>query len=121
MSETSKKILLCAALVTLVADILASGPSIASQKVRLFKVVTVKDHIVIGLNEEQMSRLQSRDAGDVAKALADRGSMTAWQYRVRLSEAGLLEQAPLQPVGLVASDTIRIEPYTSPLRVHPLP
>ena len=49
----------------------------------LFKIITVKDEIVIGLNADELDRLGGRDAGAVARALAAKGEMTVWQYGVR--------------------------------------
>ena len=83
----------------------------------LFKVVTVKDEIVIGLNAEELSGLGGQDAGAVAKALAGKGELTVWQYAVRHAPSGELEQAPLRKIGLLANTSLRVEPYTSPLKV----
>ncbi len=85
----------------------------------LFKIITVKDEIVIGLNPEELSGLGGQDAGAVAKALAAKGELSAWQYAVRHAPSGELEQAPLRKVGLLAHTSLRVEPYTSPLKVVP--
>ena len=85
----------------------------------LFKVITVKDEIVIGLNAAELAELGSQDAGAVAKALHDKGELTAWQYAVRHAPNGELEQAPLRKIGLLANSSLRVEPYTSPLKVVP--
>lgn len=45
--------------------------------------------------------------------------MSAWQYAVRKSAGGDLEQ-PLHKIGLIASDSIRVEPYATPLKVLPI-
>jgi hypothetical protein len=85
----------------------------------LFKVVTVKDEIVIGLNAEELGGLGGQDAGAVAKALAAKGELTVWQYAVRHAPSGELEQAPLRKIGLLANTSLRVEPYASPLKVLP--
>ena len=85
----------------------------------LFKVITVKDEIVIGLNAEELSGIGGQDAGAVAKALAAKGELTVWQYAVRHAPNGELEQAPLRKVGLLANSSLRVEPYSSPLKVVP--
>ncbi|MGM4923043.1 hypothetical protein AB8A31_09055 [Tardiphaga sp. 804_B3_N1_9] len=121
MSEASKKVVLGLAATLLLADILAPDQSAAAQKVRLFKVITVKDDIVIGLNDEQMSHLQAKDAAGVARALVDKRLISAWQYRVRTGKTGIHEQLPYQPIALLALQTIRVEPYVTPLKVYPLP
>ena len=85
----------------------------------LFKVITVKDEIVIGLNPAELGSIGGQDAGAVAKALAAKGELTAWQYAVRHAPNGELEQAPLRKIGLLANSSLRVEPYASPLKVVP--
>ena len=85
----------------------------------LFKIVTVKDEIVIGLNDGELGQIGGKDAGAVAKALAAKGQMTAWQYAVKKAANGDLQQAPLRQVGLLANASLRVEPYASPLTVLP--
>ncbi len=121
MSTTSNRLLLGFALAGLLIETIASHPALATDKVSLFKVITTKDEIVIGLTDTELSRLDSRNAGGVAKTLTDKGTITVWQYGVRKAEAGALEQAPLRQVGLISSDAVRIEPYTTPLKVVPIP
>jgi len=85
----------------------------------LFKIITVKDEIVIGLTPDELGKLGGQDAGAVAKALVSKGEMTVWQYAVRKNATGDLEQAPLRQVGLLANSSLRIEPYATPLKVLP--
>jgi len=101
---------------------LATAASVAwaqEKTTTLFKIVTVKDEIVIGLNAEELAGLGGQDAGAVAKALASKGELTAWQYAVRHAQSGELEQAPLRKIGLLANTSLRVEPYASPLKVIP--
>ena len=83
----------------------------------LFKIITVKDEIVIGLNADELDRLGGRDAGTVARALAAKGEMTVWQYEVRRGPNGELQQAPTQKTGLLANSSLRVEPYTTPYTI----
>jgi hypothetical protein len=85
----------------------------------LFKIITVKDEIVIGLNADELGAIGGKDAGAVAKALAAKGQLTAWQYAVKKAANGDLQQAPLRQIGLLANSSLRVEPYTSPLAVLP--
>jgi hypothetical protein len=85
----------------------------------LFKIITVKDDIVIGLNTDELGQIGGQDAGAVARALAFKGQMTAWQYAVKKAANGDLQQAPLRQVGLMANASLRVEPYASPLAVLP--
>jgi hypothetical protein len=92
-------------------------PAAADPAVTLFKVITVKDDIVIGLTADELIQLGGRDAGAVAREIAAKGQMTAWQYHVRKAANGDLQQAPLRRVGLLANASLRIEPYATPLAI----
>jgi hypothetical protein len=97
--------------------LLVAAPAFAQGNVSLFKVVTVKDEVVIGLTADELSAMGGKDAGAVAKALKDKGTLTVWQYATRKAANGDLEQAPRAKIGLMAHDSLRVEPYTSPLKV----
>jgi hypothetical protein len=98
-----------------------SGSSQTQAQTTLFKVITDKDEIVIGLNAQELQAIggAEKNAGDVARALADKKSLTVWRYSVGRSAAGDLQVAPLHQIGLLASQSLRIEPYSSPLPVLP--
>lgn len=121
MSQTSNRFVLGFGLAVLVLEFFLSQQSaLATDKISLFKVVTTKDEIVIGLTDDELSKIDGRNAGGVAKMLAAKGAMTVWQYAVRKAETGALEQAPLRKIGLMANASLRVEPYTSPLKVVPV-
>jgi len=119
MSQTSTRLLLGIGLAGLIMESVVIQPAFAVDKVSLFKVITTKDEIVIGLSKDEISQLEGKNAGGVAKMLAARGSMSVWQYAVRKADNGDLEQAPLRKIGLMSNDSLRVEPYTSPLKVLP--
>ena len=98
---------------------IASAAWAQDKATSLFKVITVKDEIVVGLNAEELGAVGGQDAGAVAKALAAKGELTVWQYAVRHAPNGELEQAPLRKIGLLANSSLRVEPYASPLKVVP--
>ncbi len=79
----------------------------------LFKIVTPKDEVVIGV--------VGTDLDALAKQLVVNGQITVWQYAVHKAASGDLEQIPLRRIAIFRQDTLRIEPYTSPLKVLPLP
>jgi len=99
--------------------LLIAAPAFAQSNVSLFKIVSVKDEVVIGLNATELSGLGGGDAGAVAKALKDKGALTVWQYATRKAANGDLEQAPRAKIGLMSHDSLRVEPYASPLKVVP--
>jgi hypothetical protein len=118
--QISKRVLLGLSAATLMMQSLVIQPAAAADKVSLFKVVTVKDEILIGIPDDQLAQIEGKDAGGLAKMLVAKGSMSVWQYAVHKSASGDLEQAPLRKVGLIASDSLRVEPYNSPLKVLPI-
>ncbi len=90
--------------------------------VSLFKIVTVKDEVTIGLNVQELKALggsEKAPAGIIASALAGKKELTVWQYAVRHGADGNLEVVPLRQIGLLAHDSLRVEPYLSPLAVLP--
>lgn len=103
------------------SPLLGSGTPAWSQDaaVTLFKIITVKDEIVIGLNRAELAALGGADAGAVARALAAKGELSAWQYGVRRGPNNEPQQAPTQKVGLLASSSLRVEPYTTPYPILP--
>jgi hypothetical protein len=120
MSYPTRRTLLRAAAALLIvstAPALAQGNQKDQTMTSLFKIISVKDEIVIGLSADEMSAMGGNDAGAVAKALASKGSLSVWQYATRKAANGDLEQAPRAKIGLIAHDALRVEPYTTPLKV----
>ena len=91
---------------------------LAQDAVKLFKVITSKDEVLIGLTGDELRALGTGPELDaLAKRLATDGQMTVWQYAVRKDQSGSLQQAPLKRIAVFKSDTLRIEPYATPLAV----
>jgi hypothetical protein len=88
-------------------------------KIDLFKVITVKDEIVIGLSADELKALGGADASAVAHALAQKGDLTVWQYNVHRGPNGEMQQAPTAKIGLLANSSLRVEPYTTPYAILP--
>jgi hypothetical protein len=89
------------------------------KRINLFKVVTIKDEIVIGLSADELKATGGADAGAVAHALAQKGDMTVWQYNVHRGANGDLQFAPTAKIGLIATSSLRVEPYTTPYTIVP--
>jgi len=83
----------------------------------LFKIITVKDDIVVGLNDAELKDFGG-DAGGIAKAIAAKGSLTLWQYAVT-QMGGERMVAPHSKVGVLAASSLRVEPYKQPFKVLP--
>lgn len=120
MSERSRSRVLGFGLAILVIETILSHPAIATDKVSLFKVVTSRDEIVIGLTDGELARFEGHNAAGIAKALKMEGTLAVWRYNIRHAGAGDLEQAPMGRIGLMSTEALRIEPYTSPVRVVPV-
>ena len=118
--QISKRVLLGAGAIAFIGESLMIQSALAADKVSLFKVITVKDEIVIGLSDDELAQIEGKDAGGIAKMLVAKGSMSAWQYAVHKAASGDLEQAPLRKIGLIATESLRVEPYASPLKVLPI-
>jgi hypothetical protein len=122
MTGFSRRLILRSGAVATV--VVAAAPAFAQNKpdaaaISLFKVITVKDEIVIGLSGTELTEIGGQDAGAVARALVAKSTLTVWQYAVHKASNGDLEQAPLRKVGLISHDSLRIEPFTTPLKVLP--
>ena len=89
-----------------------------AQAETLFKIVTVRDDITVGLNDAELKELGG-DAGGIAKAIAAKGSLTLWQYAVAQQKDGERVVAPRGKVGVLASQSLRVEPYKQPFKVLP--
>ena len=70
----------------------------------LFKIVTVKDEIVVGLNDAELKELGG-DAGGIAKAIAV------------TQKDGERMVAPRAKIGVLANTSLRVEPYKQPFNV----
>ena len=90
----------------------------ASDGVKLFKVVTTRDEIVVGMTDRELSG-EGSDLARLAAKMRAAGHLEVWRYAVRKAANGDLEQAPSTRVMLIYSDTLRIEPYKTPLKVLP--
>jgi hypothetical protein len=116
--QISKRAGLGLALACLMGSMMVE-PVAAADKATLFKVVTAKDEIVIGLPDAELAQMDG-NAGGIAKALVAKGSLNVWRYAVRKADNGDLEMAPLYKVGLISTESLRVEPYPTPLKVLPI-
>ena len=116
--QISKRAGLGLALACLTGNMMVQ-PALAADKVSLFKVITARDEIVIGLAADELAQMDG-NAGGIAKTLVSRGSLSVWQYAVRKAPTGDLEQAPVHKIGLISTESLRIEPYATPLKVLPI-
>ncbi len=95
------------------------GALAQEQTMQLFKVITVKDEIVIGMSTADLKAIGATDAGTIARVLADKGELTVWQYAVSRGANGDLQEAPLRQVGILANASLRVEPYATTYKIAP--
>jgi hypothetical protein len=124
LAKTSRRdaaIFLGAAVLSLAG--IGTALAVAQEKARfkLFKMITAKDEIVIGLSEEELRSFGPRaDVDNLAERLVSAGQIAAWQYAVKKAADGSLVQAPLRRIAILKSDTLRIEPFNpAPLKALP--
>ncbi|WP_431109846.1 hypothetical protein [Variovorax paradoxus] len=89
----------------------------APAPVQLFKLVSPKDEIVVGVEAAQLGAGSGPGVQRLAELLAAKGQLTLWQYASQKDAGGALVQAPLRQVAVFKNDLLRIEPYTTPLAV----
>jgi hypothetical protein len=111
------------ALAAMLAFVFASVTIALAQvaTVKLFKIVTAKDEVEIGVTDEELRSFGAGPDIDVlAKKLADGGQITVWQYAVQRAADGSTVHAPLKRVAIFKTDTLRIEPFNpAPLKAVP--
>ena len=91
-----------------------------AQSVKLFKIVSAKDEVVVGIDAAQLGSATTPEVQRFATLLADKSPLTLWQYASRKEADGTLVQAPLRQVAIFKNDLLRVEPYSSPLPVRPI-
>lgn len=86
-----------AAALAIIVGSTAQAASAQDARTSLFKVVTPKDDVVIGLSDGELSALGGRDAG----------------------ASGDLQQMPSARIGVIANAALRVAPYTTPDTIGP--
>lgn len=102
------------------AAVALSAPAAQAQEsVKLFKIVSPKDEIVVGVTDKDLGAGEGSELAKLADKMKSAGQMEVWRYAVRKADNGDLQQGPSGRVMIIYSDTLRIEPYASPLKVLP--
>jgi hypothetical protein len=86
----------------------------AGDQVNLFKVVTVKNEIVIGLSDDEMKALGGSDASTVAHALAQKGDMMVWQYNAHRGPNADMPRAPIAKIAPLPTHRCASSPIPRP-------
>jgi hypothetical protein len=94
--------------------------SAQDSEVSLFKLVSAKDDMIVGLTRDELAKYGPGAPLDVfAAELQRRGQLAVWQYASTRGAQGELVMSPLQRIVVLYPGTARIEPYTSNLKVVP--
>jgi hypothetical protein len=119
MIQPSRRIALVLPLLALAGAAAAQAPAPAIQ---LFRVVSQRDDIVIGLTAAELSALGSGpEAERIGRALAAQGQLGAWRYVVGRAPDGSTRYGATGRVSILRQETYRIEPYRPALPVAPPP
>jgi hypothetical protein len=118
MSLATRRRLALSAPALLVALPVAAQPA----PVMLFRVVSQRDEIIIGLTPAELDALGSgAEAERIARRLAAEGQIGAWRYVVGRAPDGSTRHVSPGRIAIMRQDTYRIEPYTPALPVAPPP
>jgi hypothetical protein len=94
----------------------------AQTPVTLFRVVSQRDEIIIGLTAAELAALGSGPKVErIARRLATEGQFGAWRYVVGRAPDGSTRLGTSGRIAILRQDTYRIEPYAPALPVAPPP
>jgi hypothetical protein len=117
MTPTPRRFVLALPLLALAGTAAAQAPA-----VQLFRVISQRDTITIGLTAAELAALGSGpEAERIGRALAAQGQFGAWRYVVGRAPDGSTRYAPAGRVSILRQETYRIEPYAPALPVAPPP
>jgi hypothetical protein len=107
---------------TMPALLLALPATAQAPAVSLFRVVSPKDDIIIGLTGPELDALGSGSGAErIARRLAAEGQIGAWRYVVGRAPDGSTRHVASGRIAILRQDTYRIEPYSPALPVAPPP
>lgn len=90
--------------------------------VKLFRVVSQRDEVTIGLTQAELDALGTGpDAERIGRRLAAEGQIGAWRYAVGRAPDGSTRFGATGRISILRQDTYRIEPYAAALPVAPPP
>ncbi|WP_203074854.1 hypothetical protein [Falsiroseomonas ponticola] len=94
----------------------------ASNSPSLFRVVTMRGDLLIGLSRQDIAASGTGPEADrLAGRIAAEGSLTAWRYVTRRGADGTTRLAARDRVCLLRQDVLMLEPHASLLPVLPPP
>jgi hypothetical protein len=102
------------------AALALTAPAQAQDAVKLFKVITSKDEITIGVTPTELKAMGTgEDVKLIAQQILSLGQITVWQYAVGRDSSGNLQMNPLRRVAILKNDTLRIEAASTTYKIAP--
>ncbi|MGG5886095.1 hypothetical protein ACLF3G_03075 [Falsiroseomonas sp. HC035] len=94
----------------------------AAVEVRLFRIMTMREDLVLGLMPAELAALGSGPEVDVlARHIVAAGQLTGWRYVVTRASDGGTQLAARDRVAVLRQDALTVEPYRAALPVLPPP
>ncbi len=105
--------------VLLGAAFLASEPVAAQPApVTLFRIITLRDAIIIGLTPAELDALGGGlEIERIARRLASEGHLMAWRYSITRGPDGATQFGTSGRTAVLRHDSLRVEPYIPALPV----
>lgn len=106
----------------LTAAPLATAPLRGVSSLRLFRVMTMRGDVLLGLTAAELSELgPGPDAQRLARRLATEGVLAGWRYRRMPGPDGRTCLGAFGRVSVAAQDALTVQPYLADLPVLPPP
>ena len=117
MSPVPRRLALALPALALTLPVAAQEPAIL-----LFRVVSQRDEVIIGLTPAELAAMGSGpEAERIARKLAADGQVGAWRYTVGRAADGSTRYGATGRIAILKQDTYRIEPYRAAIPVAPPP
>lgn len=117
MPHATRRLALALPTLALALPATAQAPAVL-----LFRVVSQRDEIIIGLTPAELAAMGSGpEAERIARRLVADGQVGAWRYVVGRAPDGSTRHAATGRIAILRQDTYRIEPYSAAIPVAPPP
>jgi len=95
---------------------------VTGRGVRLFRVVTMREDVLLGLTPEDLASLGTGpEVERLARRIATEGQVTAWRYVAGRASDGSMRLVARHRVAVLRQDALMVEPYAAALQVLPPP